>query len=93
MPRLRGLGVELVTDAGVRAFGGGTVEAVDLFGGEPRRIEGVDTLVLALGRTPHDELATTLADLVPEVRAVGDALVPRTTTAVLAEAEKLGLDI
>ena len=93
MPRLRALGIELVTDAGVRAFVGGAVEAVDHFGGEPRRIEGVDTLVLGLGRTPHDELAVTLADLVPEVRVVGDALVPRTTTAIIAEAEKLGLDI
>jgi hypothetical protein len=93
MPRLRALDIGLVTDRSVRAFADGVVEAVDLFGGAPTRIEGVDTLVLALGRSPRDGLAAALADLVPEVRVLGDALVPRATTAVLAEAEKLGLDI
>jgi 2,4-dienoyl-CoA reductase-like NADH-dependent reductase (Old Yellow Enzyme family) len=93
LPRLRALGVDLVTDCGVRGFGGGTVEAVDLPSGRPRRFEGFDTLVLALGRDPRDGLAAQLADLMPEVRVVGDALVPRPTAAVVAEAEKLALDI
>jgi 2,4-dienoyl-CoA reductase-like NADH-dependent reductase (Old Yellow Enzyme family) len=93
LPRLRALGVELVAECGVRAFADGTVEAADLAGGGPRRVEGVDTLVLALGRTPRDGFAAGLAAAVSEVRVVGDALVPRTTTAVLAEAEQLGLDI
>ena len=93
MPRLRALDIELLTDRAPRSFADGMVETVDLFGGEPTRIEGVDTLVLALGRSPRDGLAATLADLAPEVRVVGDALVPRTTTAVIAEAEKLALDI
>jgi 2,4-dienoyl-CoA reductase-like NADH-dependent reductase (Old Yellow Enzyme family) len=92
MPRLRALDVELVTDAGVRAVAGGTVETLDLFGGEPTRIDGVDTLVLALGRSPRDELAATLADHA-EVRVLGDALVPRDTTAVLEEAERVALAI
>ncbi|HEY2053042.1 MAG TPA: FAD-dependent oxidoreductase [Solirubrobacterales bacterium] len=93
LPRLRALDIELVTDCGVRAFGAGTVEAFDLHSGEPTRFEGVDTLVLALGRRPRDELAADLVEVVPEVRVVGDALVPRTTTAVLEEAERISLDI
>ncbi|MBS1891136.1 MAG: NAD(P)-binding protein, partial [Actinobacteria bacterium] len=48
IPRLRALDIELRTDAGVRAFAAGTVEAFDLFGGPSTRIEEVDTLVLAL---------------------------------------------
>jgi hypothetical protein len=91
MPRLRALDVELLTDAGVRTFADRTVEAFDLWGGERRRIEGVDTLVLALGRTPRDGLAADLADLAAELRILGDALVPRTATAVLEEAERLPL--
>jgi 2,4-dienoyl-CoA reductase-like NADH-dependent reductase (Old Yellow Enzyme family) len=93
LPRLRGLGVDLVTDRGVRSFAGGTVETVDLLGGKTARLDGVDTLVMALGRTPRGELAEVLADLAAEVRVVGDALVPRSTAAVLEEAERLALDI
>jgi thioredoxin reductase len=93
MPRLRALHIELLTDRAARSFAAGTVETIDLFGGEPTRIEGVATLVLALGRSPRDELAAALADLATEVRVLGDARVPRTTTAVLEEAEKVGLDI
>jgi 2,4-dienoyl-CoA reductase-like NADH-dependent reductase (Old Yellow Enzyme family)/thioredoxin reductase len=93
LPRLHALGVDLVTECGVRGFADGTVEAVDLQSGRARSFEGVDTLVLALGRDPRDGLAASLAGLGPEVRVVGDALVPRTTTAVIAEAEKLTLDI
>ncbi|MBS1895691.1 MAG: hypothetical protein JST59_30700, partial [Actinobacteria bacterium] len=52
-----------------------------------------DTLVLALARSPRDELAAALAGTIAEVRVLGDARVPRTMAAVIEEAEKLGLDI
>jgi 2,4-dienoyl-CoA reductase-like NADH-dependent reductase (Old Yellow Enzyme family) len=93
LPRLHALDVGLATGRCVRSFAGGVVETIDLYGGEPIRLESVDALVLALRRSSRLNLAASLSDVVPEVRILGDALVPRTTTAVLEEAERISLDI
>jgi 2,4-dienoyl-CoA reductase-like NADH-dependent reductase (Old Yellow Enzyme family) len=93
MPRLRALGVELVTDSVVRKVDGGLVEVGDLWGGEPRRLAGVDTVVFAMQRQPRSELAEELAGAAPEVQAIGDVLAPRSTAAAIEEAERVALAI
>ena len=49
----------------------------------------VDTVVLAGQRAPRDELLAPLRAVVPDVRAIGDARAPRTTIAVIQEAEEV----
>lgn len=93
LPRLRALGVELSTDSAVRAIVGRTVRVASLWGGEPLQIEDVDTIVLALRRRPRDELAVELSQAGIEVRTIGDALVPRSATEVIEEAERVALAI
>ncbi|MBS1880055.1 MAG: FAD-dependent oxidoreductase [Actinobacteria bacterium] len=93
LPRLRALGVELAAATVVRAVAGAEVEIGDLWGGGGRTVEDVDTVVLALGREPRDELAAALAGAAPEVRTIGDARSPRPTVAVIEEAERIALAI
>jgi 2,4-dienoyl-CoA reductase-like NADH-dependent reductase (Old Yellow Enzyme family) len=93
LPRLRRLGVAMATDSAIRAVAGDEVEVGDVWGGGERRIAGVATVVTALGRAPRLALAEELAGAGRELLVLGDALVPRTTEAVLEEAERIALDI
>lgn len=93
LPRLRGLGVGLESGRAVSRVNGGAVEVTDLWGGPGEVLQGVDTVVLALRRTPRDELAAALDDAVGELRTIGDALTPRSTAAAIEEAERVALTI
>ncbi len=87
LPRLRRLGVELTTWHDVTSIESGTVILREVWGGPERRVEGIDTVVLALGRRPRDELLAPLRAALADVRAIGDARAPRSTEAVIHEAE------
>jgi pyruvate/2-oxoglutarate dehydrogenase complex dihydrolipoamide dehydrogenase (E3) component len=87
LPRLRRLGVELTTWHDVTSIDGGTVSLREVWGGPEGRRDGVDTVVLALGRRPRDELLAPLRAALPDVRVIGDARAPRSTEAVIHEAE------
>jgi 2,4-dienoyl-CoA reductase-like NADH-dependent reductase (Old Yellow Enzyme family) len=73
LPRLRRLGVRLTPAYDVESVDGTTV----------------DTVVLAMERLPRDELLGPLRAALPDVRAIGDARGPRTTIAVIHEAEEV----
>ena len=51
-------------------------------------LDGVSTLVLAVGRLPDDTLFHQLRGRIPEAHCIGDALSPRPTEAVIYEAER-----
>jgi 2,4-dienoyl-CoA reductase-like NADH-dependent reductase (Old Yellow Enzyme family) len=93
LPRLAALGVKPQTFRAVAAIDAVEVEIVNLAGGAPERIAGLDTVVLALRRRSRDELAAALADAVPALHVIGDALAPRPTAAVFEEAERVALSI
>ncbi|MFQ5668177.1 MAG: FAD-dependent oxidoreductase [Candidatus Binatia bacterium] len=61
----------------VRAVEGSTVIAYNAHTAEERRIEGVDTVVLALGSRPDDHLYRALKGRVKELYLVGAAFAPR----------------
>ena len=63
------------------------------WGGGERTVEGVDSLVLALTRRPCIELLAPLRDAAVDVRLVGDCRSPRSTAAVIHEAEALGREL
>jgi 2,4-dienoyl-CoA reductase-like NADH-dependent reductase (Old Yellow Enzyme family) len=73
LPRLRRLGVRLTPSFDVGSINGRTV----------------DTVVLAIERVPRDELVSPLQAALPDVRPIGDARAPRTTIAVIHEAEEV----
>jgi 2,4-dienoyl-CoA reductase-like NADH-dependent reductase (Old Yellow Enzyme family) len=89
LPRLRRLGVTLTVSHDIDRIEGRRVVLHDSLGGEGRQLDDVDTVVLALGRAPRLSLFHELQAAVPRVRLVGDARAPRSTEAVIYEAELL----
>ncbi|MGH2522489.1 MAG: FAD-dependent oxidoreductase, partial [Anaerolineales bacterium] len=57
---------------------------------EPRRVEDVDTIVLATGSRSADDLYHALKGRVPEVLLIGDALSPRRLANAMLEANRAG---
>ena len=90
LPRLRRLGVRLTVAHDVARIDADAVVLRDVWGGGERTVEGVDSLVLALTRRPCIELLAPLRDAAVDVRLVGDCRSPRSTAAVIHEAEALG---
>jgi 2,4-dienoyl-CoA reductase (NADPH2) len=58
-----------------------------------RRLGGFDSMVIALGFVPNDDLVESLKKKVPAVYVVGDASKPREVMEALIEAEEVALKI
>ena len=58
-----------------------------------RKLEGFDSIVIALGSAPNDELAESLKGKVPEVFLVGDASRPREVMEAVLEGEEVALKL
>jgi pyruvate/2-oxoglutarate dehydrogenase complex dihydrolipoamide dehydrogenase (E3) component len=71
--RLLQKGVTLTPLTGAREISNNTVLAYHVFSQEERRIEGVDTVVIAYGGKEDNTLYYTLKDQVREIYKVGDA--------------------
>ena len=89
LPRLRKNGVTLTVLHDIDRIEGSRVVVNDSLGGEGWELDGVDTVVLAQRRVPRVHLHRALESKVPRVELVGDARSPRTTEAVIHEAELL----
>jgi pyruvate/2-oxoglutarate dehydrogenase complex dihydrolipoamide dehydrogenase (E3) component len=75
--RLHTRGVVLTPGTELRAVEGSTVVVANVYSGAERRIESVDTVVLAAGSRSTDNLYRALKGQVPELYAVGDCVAPR----------------
>jgi Pyridine nucleotide-disulphide oxidoreductase len=89
LPRLRKSGVTLTVLHDIDRIVGSHVFVNDSLGGEGWELDDVDTVVLAQRRVPRIHLYRALESKVPRVELVGDARSPRTTEAVIHEAELL----
>ena len=89
MPRLRRLGVEMTVWHDIGSVDGRRVVLDDVWGGVGSVIDEVDSIVLAMQRVPRDGLFEGLRTAGRAVSLVGDARSPRTTLAVIHEAEAL----
>lgn len=89
MPRLFEVGVALSIWHQIDAVDGRQVVIRDIWSGRRRTIEDVDVIVLALDRSPRNELASFLQARGVHAHVVGDARTPRATSAVIHEAEKV----
>lgn len=75
--RLHTKGVVLTPGTELRAVEGSTVIVANVYSGVERRIEAVDTVVLAAGSRSMDSLYRALKGRVPELYAAGDCVAPR----------------
>jgi len=66
-------GVVLTPNTGVKEISGNTVTTYNRFTNEERRIEGVDTVVVACGGKENNALYYALKDRVKQLHLIGDA--------------------
>ena len=93
VPRIQGKGVRMTAQMMIDRIEGDTVHLFGVWGAPAQIISGVDTVVLAMMKSPVDELYFAVRDQHPEVHRVGDAVAPRKLEAVMYESEKLGREI
>ena len=89
-PRPAAAGVRLRPQEFIERIDGHTVEAYSIWGAERRVLEDIDHVVLAMLRTPVDDLYRELDEGPIEVHRIGDALAPRRPAEAIYEGEKLG---
>ena len=90
MPRLEEAGVVCSTQTNVDKIEGDRVHVRSVWGGQPRAIERVDTVVVSMLRSPNDALYRALEGRVAELHRVGDVLAPRRPVQSMYEGEELG---
>jgi 2,4-dienoyl-CoA reductase-like NADH-dependent reductase (Old Yellow Enzyme family) len=90
LPRLAAAGVILTTQQNLQGIEGHDVVTGFIWGGPPRRVSDVDTIVVAMLRRPIDEIYHALEGKIAERHLLGDALAPRKPIQVMYEAEELG---
>ena len=61
--------------------------------GVQARLEGIDSVVLALGVTPASALAAAIGDAVSEVHVIGDANTPSNAMAAILAGAQVGRKI
>lgn len=88
--RFREKGIRLLLLRTPRALQGTTLILEELSLGEDERLEGVDSVVAALGGVAQDGLYHELRGRVPELRLVGDAVAPRTALEAIYEGHEAG---
>ena len=91
LPRLAKLDVRLSPNHFIESIDGSRVLVYETLTRRPRPLDGVDTVVLSMMRSPQDALFRELSDTggVP-VHCIGDAVAPRSAAEAIYEGEKLG---
>lgn len=89
--RLKEYGVQIHTGTSIVEFLDDG--AVVMKNGEKSRLEGFDTIVLAMGTRSVNHLNDKLAKKVPEVYVIGDALAPRQAIEAIEEGARTALKI
>jgi mycofactocin system FadH/OYE family oxidoreductase 2 len=89
--RLFSRGVRLTPHVELVAVEGSTVVVANVYSGEERRIEGVDTVVLAMGARSTDALYRALRGRVAALHAIGDCVAPRGVHHAILEGTRVGV--
>lgn len=89
--RLKEKGVTVLTSTRVLELGKDYAIVEDASG--ERRLNGFDTIVLALGSTPNDSIYRSLEGKVSELYLIGDAVEPREVVEAVFEAEEVAIKI
>ncbi|UCF90373.1 MAG: FAD-dependent oxidoreductase [Desulfobacterales bacterium] len=89
--RLKEKGVAILTSTRVRELGRGFAVVEDAAG--VKKLEGFDTIVLAIGQAPNDDIYQRLQGKVPELFLIGDAAEPREIVDAVYEGEQSAFKI
>ena len=94
LPRLAQLDVRLSPNHFIESIDGHRVDVYDTLTRRPRQVDGVDTVVLSMLRSPDDALFRRLSEagIVPS-HCIGDAVAPRSVAEAIYEGERLGRDL
>ncbi len=84
------LGVTLSPLTALASVAPDAVTVVNTFTGRERRIDGVDTVVLACGSRARDDLSQALAGRVPDIHRVGDCVAPRRLVHAMLSGARVG---
>ncbi len=90
---LHKLGVEIIPYARLYGVDADSVYMQHTLSDEPMVLEGVDTMVAALGHEPVNPLEAELAGWAGEVRFAGDCLSPRTVEEAVLEGLRAGVAV
>jgi mycofactocin system FadH/OYE family oxidoreductase 2 len=88
--RLLQKGARFTTDVMIDSIEGKTVIGRDIYTNKEIRLEGFDTIVLAMGRVANDELYKELKGRVKELYRAGDCVAPRSIELAIREGRKTG---
>jgi len=83
-------GAILTPNEALKEVAGDTVMTFNVYSEKERRIEGVDTVVLAMGKVASNQLYRALKGKVKELHHIGDCYAPRLVDAAIREGEKVG---
>jgi len=89
MPRLTERGTRRIIGHTVSSVDSRTITLSNAWGGATCHIDNVDSIVFACFRQPRVSVFEALRSQHPDVERIGDALSPRSTAAVIHEAEAL----
>ena len=89
--RLKEKSVSILTSTRVLELGVGYAMVEDASG--VRKLNGFDTIVIAMGSTPNDGIYRRLKGRVPELYLIGDAVKPREIVDAVYEAEDVAIKI
>jgi NADH dehydrogenase FAD-containing subunit len=91
MERLKDYGVKIETETSIVEFlDDGVIVNKD---GNKRKLDGFDTIILALGTRSVNNLKDQLEKKVPELYVIGDALAPRQAIDAIEEGARIALKL
>lgn len=92
MQRVRRQGLRVTPHTDLARIAGRTLTLVDVFTGEERTMEGIDTIVLAIGRRSNDRLFLELEGRLPVYR-IGDCAAPRFLQHATVDGDTIGRQV
>jgi thioredoxin reductase len=92
MQRLGKSGVEILTSVRVEEITERGITGMNE-GGQKKNVGNYDTIVLALGSKPVNEIAEQIEGKVSKIYVIGDALDPRKAIDAIAEGAQVGREI
>ena len=91
LPRLASVNVRLSPNHFIESIDGCRVDVYETLSRRPRQVDGVDTVVLSMMRSPQDALFGELHDVgAISTCCIGDAVAPRSVAEAIYEGERLG---
>ena len=92
-PRLKKAGVNLIALNFIEKIEKNVVHIYDIWDGNSRQIENVDSVVLAISRIPNDKFYIDHSPEFSSMKRIGDVVAPRKLEAIIFEAEKTAREI